>query len=202
MQIHDGGTSAGLAGQFEMTADAVRDIANRAMESTRSRTERKAHDFGDIDLPPAAFGGWPEGRRLGRHHDGAHQVLLETINGVVADLEEFAANLRATADTAEAQDEQVEAALVSLGRRYREHTFHSDANYTDKVGQVSGQENVRPGEAADQGADVRGADPGQADGQPAASGIAPAEAAETGVAPVDATTGDPAEKPAESDYQY
>lgn len=197
MQIHDGGTAAGLgglAGQFEMTADAVRDIANRAMESTRSRTERKAHDFGDIDLPPAAFGGWPEGRRLGRHHDGAHQVLLETINGVVADLEEFAANLRATADSAEAQDEQVEAALVSLGRRYRDHTFHSDANYTDKVEQVSGEENIRPGGAGDQTAETeaRGADLDQADGQPAA----------TGVAPADAATADPTAEQPSSDHQY
>ena len=59
MQIHDGGTSAGLAGQFEMTADAVRDIANRAMESTRSRTERKAHDFGDIEGPRIPQSGPP-----------------------------------------------------------------------------------------------------------------------------------------------
>jgi hypothetical protein len=134
---------------IEMTIEAVRDIANRTVESMRTRAESTTRSFGDVQLPPAAFGGWAEARALGRHHQGAHEVFVSTLQGVVADLEAFAQNLRDSAASTEQRDEEVEALLVSIGR-YQERTLRSRQNYTASVAAVTGQEGVEAGELAAQ----------------------------------------------------
>lgn len=136
-----------MAFDIEMTIDALRDIANRTMGSMKDQAQGTARQFGNINLPPGAFGGWEEGRRLGRHHQGAHEVFASTLEGVIADLEQFARNLRETADATEQREEAVEEGLLALGRGYRERTFVSDKTYTDTVLAVTG-ETVAPGELA------------------------------------------------------
>jgi hypothetical protein len=127
---------------IEMTIDAVREIANRTMETLKQQAQASARRFGDVELPPSAFGGWQQGVALGRHHQGAHDVFMKTIEGVVADLEEFAQKLRDTADSSEKRDQEVEAALLALGRGYRDRTFRSDRNYTATVEAQSGRKGV------------------------------------------------------------
>lgn len=126
---------AGVAAaqQIEMTIQAVKDIANQTMGELETRASDSRTKFQALDLPARAFGEVPLGLALARHHDAAHQVFLETINGVVKDLEDFAQKLRDTASSNEARDEEVETALVALGNRYQDHNFQADENYDRTV---------------------------------------------------------------------
>ncbi len=131
-----------MSGEIEMTIDAVREIANRTMGTMKGKAQASSRVFGDVDLPPSAFGGWQEGQALGRHHQAAHEVFKKTIEGVIADLEEFAQNLRDTADSSERRDEDVEALLLALGRGYRDRTFRSQESYTEAVEAESGRKGI------------------------------------------------------------
>lgn len=152
--------------EIEMTIDAVRDIANRTMGALKQQAEGSSRAFGDVDLPPAAFGGWNQAIALGRHHRAAHEVFMKTLEGVLADLEEFAQNLRDTADSSERRDEEVQASLLAMSKGYRERIFRSQQNYTATVEALSGVEGVQSGDLAadvgEQQADVvgEGSEPG------------------------------------------
>ena len=45
--------------------------------------------FQNLDVPAAAFGGSASAGQLGYHHSRAHQVVSDTLKGVVADLQRF-----------------------------------------------------------------------------------------------------------------
>lgn len=144
--------------EIEMTIDAVREIANRTMETLKQQAHASSRVFGDVRLGPDAFGGWAKGHALGRHHEAAHEVFMKTLEGVVADLEEFAQNLRDTADSSERRDEEVEASLLALGKGYRHRSFRSQQNYSATVEALTGAAGV---DAADLETSV--ADPGEAE---------------------------------------
>lgn len=128
--------------EIEMTIDAVRQIANRTMGAMQQQAQSSSRVLGDVDLPASAFGGWPQGVALGHHHRAAHEVFAKTLEGVLADLEEFAQNLRDTADSSERSDEEVQASLLALGKGYRDHTFRSQRNYSTTVEALSGRKGV------------------------------------------------------------
>ncbi len=140
--------------EIEMTIEAVRSIANSTMEQLRGKAEGSTRTLGNVRLPASAFGGWPRAQALGRHHESAHDVFVRTLEGVIADLEAFAQNLRDTADSTERRDEEVEADLVALGRGYSERTFQSRANYSAAVEEHSGRAGVDAGTLAEEAAAI------------------------------------------------
>lgn len=87
--------------------------------------------FDDLRLPESAFGGNDSGNQLGGHHTAAHQVISETLHGLLADLTRFrdgivhAEKFLDEADNTSAADlaskKQAVDALVSA-------TSHSDAD--------------------------------------------------------------------------
>lgn len=140
--------------EFEMTIDAVREIATRTMGTLTQQADSSTRVFGDVELPPSAFGGWPAAAGLGRHHQAAHEVFRRTLEGVVADLEEFAQNLRDTADSSERRDEEVQAALVALGKGYRHRSFKSQESYSATVEALTGVAGVDAATLADGAGDA------------------------------------------------
>ncbi len=167
-----------MAGEIEMTIEAVRAIANRTMGTMKSKAEQSSRTFGDVELPPSAFGGWTQAKALGRHHEGAHDVFMRTLAGVVADLETFQQNLRDTADSTERRDEEVEASLLALGKGYQHRTFESQRNYAETVAEQTGVAGV-------DAADLAAADEleGDAAAVTADQGIAPDGSADDAAAP-------------------
>lgn len=109
------------------------------IEAVKSGLDRGAaaitgSDFADIRLPATAFGGSARASELGHHHDRAHQVITETLEGVVADLRDFRAGVikaeavitEIDADSAGALDRQREA-VAALDDANRH--FSSDSRY-------------------------------------------------------------------------
>ncbi len=179
-----------MSGEFEMTIEAVREIANRTMGTMKSKAQASSRVFGDVDLPPAAFGGWQQGVALGRHHQGAHEVFMKTLEGVLADLEEFEQNLRDTADSSERRDEDVEASLLALGRGYRDRRFRSQERYTEAVEAESGRKGIAADELAAEAAATEAAASDAFSGSAGDPGATP-DAANDDVAAQPAAAADP-----------
>ncbi len=90
--------------------------------------------FADVDLAENAFGGSPSAQTLGAEHRTAHQIIAETIQGVVADLwgyrdgvEQFEAGM-GTADATAAEDLRareaaVDALVTSSGSNHGESRY-------------------------------------------------------------------------------
>jgi hypothetical protein len=124
-----GGGALRAANEIEMTIAEIRRIADETMASMQSTAESETRSFSNLKVPVSAFGGTPQGKTLGRQHEAAHEVFVQTIEGVIADLREFQRNLRACADSHEDTDEAAKAALTALGRSYARHTYRSAYNY-------------------------------------------------------------------------
>jgi hypothetical protein len=106
--------------------DKVAEVATKLTASSDSIGDssfmRRLH------VAPSAFGGSAEGSQLGYHHAKAHEVIADTLNGVMDDLGRFAsATSRAVAlvdgaDTTSAADlsvkEQAVAVLVGSTRYF------------------------------------------------------------------------------------
>lgn len=64
------------------------------IEAVKSELLRNANKldrghFQNLRVSESVFGGSPAGGRLGGHHGRAHQVIAETIDGVIADMRDF-----------------------------------------------------------------------------------------------------------------
>jgi len=106
--------------------------------------------FANLRVSEAAFGGSPEGGRLGFHHGRAHQVIAETIEGVVADIRDFrdgvirAETMIQDVDAgAEADLGSVKAAVAELEDANR--WFESDARYDGARNHQPTQPSPTPG---------------------------------------------------------
>jgi hypothetical protein len=119
------------ADQIRMTIDALKDIAHSRLPGLQSDAGTTRDRFRNLQLPAAAFSDFPEAQAVGRQHEGAHEVFVDTINGVIADLADFEQRLRDSVASAEVTDEQVEAAMAALGNRFSRpgHTFVSERGY-------------------------------------------------------------------------
>lgn len=105
-------------------------IDEAKIEAVKSGLDRGAaaitgSGFSDIRLPGTAFGGSAKAAELGHHHDRAHQVITETLEGVVADLRDF----RAGVIKAEAVITEIDAdSAGALGRQREAVAALDDAN--------------------------------------------------------------------------
>jgi len=117
------------AGQVTMVIDEVKRIAQHTLEQLSTDAHAGKRSFADIDTDPGQFGHVPKAQQLAEHHAAAHQVFVDTYQGIISDLVAFRDNLLACADAHEKNDEQVQAALLALSNRYHGHHFRADAAY-------------------------------------------------------------------------
>lgn len=122
----------GDGGDLEVDPAALEEL-KKALEKAAGLLETDR--FADVDLDAGAFGASPTGQTLGAEHRVAHQIIADTITGVVTDLwgyrdgvTVFETNIGNAEQTAvtdlNAQQEGVEALTYSsasdnAGERYR-----------------------------------------------------------------------------------
>ncbi|GAB3762214.1 hypothetical protein FB382_003620 [Nocardioides ginsengisegetis] len=105
-----------------------------------SHQELESIRFGDVALPESAFGGAPSGNTLGRHHSLAHEVISDTLTGLLEDLTRFrdgivtAEKLIEQADTSTADDltrgrQAVEAIVGSTRHSEADQRNHESRNH-------------------------------------------------------------------------
>lgn len=122
-------------------------VDHEVIEKVKKELERSARelDGGSFQkFRPSAtiFGGAESGAELGFHHGKAHQVVADTINGVIADLEEFRTNVvRATELLTEADD----ATAADFNRGAALLTAASMTNNADRANQQARNQNLAPG---------------------------------------------------------
>ena len=107
---------AGTAAAVEITIDEIRRIANTTIPATEEDATKATQSFRDLAVDTAAFGGHPLAKELAHQHRGAHEVFVETINGVIRDLQEFADKLRESMDSHEQNDDAIAAMLLPSPR--------------------------------------------------------------------------------------
>lgn len=91
----------------------------------RNANKLDSGKFQDLSVAESVFGASPEGTELGFHHGRAHQVIAETINGVIADMRDF----REGVVRAEAMLKDADAgAEADLGRKQAAVAELEDAN--------------------------------------------------------------------------
>jgi hypothetical protein len=179
------GQAVAAAGEIEMTISEIREIATRTMSELQGQAENTRTPFGNLALPPGAFGEVPLGQALGRQHQAAHDVFVQTIDGIVADLRDFQQRLLQSAESQESTDDAAQAALVSLGQGYADHTFRSTESYD--TGRAEHGQDLEAGEEAAQAEGLvdeqeapaeAGSDSGASPAEPAASPAAAGESAD------------------------
>jgi hypothetical protein len=141
-----------VSGQIQITIEAIRKIARDNMAQMRENASERSSDFVGLNLAPSAFSEVPFAQAVGRQHQAAQEVFARTIEGVIADLETFAANLEASCAAHEATDEQSaidaqragQGALTNLSASMGEYQYRSDENFDaagaehrDDLGEVS-----------------------------------------------------------------
>ncbi|MEJ7794531.1 MAG: hypothetical protein WKF50_03195 [Nocardioides sp.] len=117
------------------------DIDPAALEQLKTALRTAAESletdrFSDVHLDDGAFGGCPSGAELGAEHRTAHQIIADTISGVVTDLwgyrdgvEQFEAGMGTADDTAaadlKAREVAVEALAASATSNHGESQYHN-----------------------------------------------------------------------------
>ncbi len=121
---------AAAAGTVEVTIERIQQIANTQVAAMAQAAAEHERSFRNLEVSEAAFGQVPAAQQLGHQHRAAQQVFVETIKGLLADLEEFRDALVASAKAHESTDDAAYAALSSLGSRYASGTvLHSQKGY-------------------------------------------------------------------------
>lgn len=122
-------------------------VDHEVIDRVKKELERSVRDldggsFQSYRPSPAIFGGAESGAELGFHHGKAHQIVADTIHGVIADLEAFRTNVvRATELLTEADD----ATAADFTRGAALLTAASMNNNADRANQESRNENLGPG---------------------------------------------------------
>ena len=101
------GSIRNLLGELNIDQAVIDDVLNTLHTSS---SDLDSSRFPDLHVPESSFGGSEKGVELGYHHLKAHQVVSDTLQGVVMDLERFldgvrnAEKLVQSADTTSAAD--------------------------------------------------------------------------------------------------
>ncbi|MGH9086713.1 MAG: hypothetical protein ACRDYZ_01120 [Acidimicrobiales bacterium] len=119
---------AATAKSISITIEKVENIAKSTLH-TMEDTQTNTKGFRGHKIPDGAFSKVPLAEALARQEQAAHDVFVSTINGVIQDLQDFHDNLMQSAKAHGKTDEDVQAALLSLGSTYEHHTYHSTTNY-------------------------------------------------------------------------
>lgn len=126
----DGVALTEAVGIVDVAIDRVTAIANAKLPGAEDEVTSSTSEFRSFTPDTSSFSEVPLAQELAHQHRAAHQVFVETIDGVIADLQEFRQTLLDSMRAHENTDDAAHAALLSLGRSYQDdHEFHSDQNY-------------------------------------------------------------------------
>lgn len=118
---------------IDMAIQDIMDIANTYVARLEDVADRQAgQPMRDLKVERSAYSQVPAAQRLGAQHEAAQEVFLATVEGVIQDLADFKQRLVDSAASMERQDQTAQEAFTALGRRYRDHTFASDAANRDR----------------------------------------------------------------------
>ncbi|HET8604855.1 MAG TPA: hypothetical protein VFM09_13070 [Marmoricola sp.] len=172
---------------LQITIEAIEQIAKSTMAELQHTADSTTSGFRSHKLPAAAFSPVPKAQQLAEQQDAAHDVFVRTIEGVLADLRDFQANLLACAKAHAGTDDGVQGTLQALGERYRDHRFHADTAFETS--------RAHEGRKLHGTGVARGATP-----EPAATGpaTAPATGPATGPATADQPSAPPSDGPGTS----
>lgn len=133
------GSIRNLLGELNIDQAVIDDVVNTLHASSSDLDESR---FPDLHVPESSFGGSAKGAELGYHHLKAHQVVSDTLQGVVMDLERFrdgvrnAERLVQTADTTSAADlhrKRQAADLILDATRYSEGDLHNHESRNENL---------------------------------------------------------------------
>jgi len=127
--MFDSAAVGAAVGAVEVTIEKVTAIANAALPQAESEVTSSTTGFRNLSLSPGSFGDVPLAQELGQQHEAAHRVFVETVEGVLQDLQEFRQKLLDSMKSHANTDDAAHAALLALGRTYDGHQFHSDENW-------------------------------------------------------------------------
>ncbi len=119
----------GAADQVQITIEEVMAIARQHLPGAEDDVTVATRDFRNLDLDPGAFGEVPAARHLGVQHQAVHEVFVETVNGVTADLRDFADQLLASAQAHQDSDDAVHATLLTFASGYSGHVSQADDSF-------------------------------------------------------------------------
>ena len=106
-----------MSSGINILIDEIEAIAQQTRGQIREDAEQGATTFANVTLDVGAFNGIPPGLAFHTQQQAAHQVFVETINGVVADLEQFGETLAANAASHRAVDESNADTLTAMEAR-------------------------------------------------------------------------------------
>ena len=106
-----------MSGEINVLIEEIEAIAQQTRGYIRTDAEQGATTFANATLDAGAFAGIPPGLEFHAQQQAAHQVFVETINGVVADLEQFGETLAANAASHRAVDESNADTLTAMEAR-------------------------------------------------------------------------------------
>lgn len=146
-----------MSGEIELLIDEIEAIAKQMQGYIAGHAKSSAGEFADATLDASAFNGIPPGLAFFTQQQAAHEVFVQTINGVVADLEQFGETLAANAASHRAvdesnaetltahdvqQDQQAAAqAMDSVNREYGEQTDRGEGLAAEEAYDESRQGN-------------------------------------------------------------
>ncbi len=181
----DGVALTEAVGIVDVAIDRVTAIANAKLPGAEDEVTSSTSEFRSFTPDTSSFSEVPLAQELAQQHQAAHQVFVETVDGVIADLKEFRQRLLDSMKAHENTDDAAHAALLSLGRAYEgDHEFHSEQSY--EQGRQEQGDNLRTSHG---GGEPHPADSGTTPPQhePAAP-QAPTRPAPTTPPPADGTT--------------
>ena len=160
-----------LSGEIRIVIDEIRAIANSDVSQGQTEATTAKTAFQGHTIPASAFS--PLAAGIAAQQDAVHQVFVETIQGVVSDLETFYDNLIACADNHDSTDGMNQQALLALNRRMEGHKWRSNSAYDRSRQEAGSALPTKPQHAGPQHASPPGHDsaPGQA---PSGAGQNPA----------------------------
>ncbi|MGH3439353.1 MAG: hypothetical protein ACRDRN_23200 [Sciscionella sp.] len=142
----------GTLSAVQIAIDELDQIANGKVGELHDAASESATQLGNGKVHGGAFSKVPAAEALERQQDRVHQVFEDTVKGVKADLEDFCNNLRACVKEYQSTDDNAQAALLGLGKRWEGHTYHSQADYeTSRKEQGTGLQRVNAGQDGSSG---------------------------------------------------
>ena len=106
-----------MSNEINILIEEIENIAAQTQGYIRDDAHDSATSFANVTLAAGAFAGIPQGVEFHAQQEAAHTVFVETINGVVADLETFGATLAANAASHRAVDESNADTMTAMEAR-------------------------------------------------------------------------------------
>lgn len=97
---------------IDMSIDGVREAVRRVRADLVTQAATTASEFRNTKLPAGSLGPRPAAEAFVAQHNAAHEVYVETIKKVEAELERIADALQASADSAQGVDDRVAEMLI------------------------------------------------------------------------------------------